>query len=158
MPVTYTSHRAQTLAVVFGYSRLPLAEQPIFMCCYAGNALLVKAIYAIHLSIVLLPPPCWLVRPQLNICHRVKSVSPSTSTLVLSACPLGLGCCLKQAHSAIEPRPYAQVCTHVSGVNSRSAPGVFHTYITWYFYNHAHGLRLEKRLYQELSRSPSEYF
>ena len=33
-------------------------------------------------------------------------------------------------------------------------PGVFYTY----FYNHSRRLRLEKLLYLELPRSPSEYF
>jgi hypothetical protein len=43
---------------------------------------------------------------------------------------------------------------HISPRVSSSTPGVFYTR----FYNHAHRLRLEKRLYLELSRSPNGCF
>jgi hypothetical protein len=35
----------------------------VSLCTITGNALLAKAIYVINLSVVLLPPPCCLVRP-----------------------------------------------------------------------------------------------
>jgi hypothetical protein len=45
---------------------------------------------------------------------------------------------------------------HVSGLEYKPTPQVFHTY--FYFYKHACRLRLKKLLYLELSRSPNGFF